>query len=141
MGLFLCLYGSLQVVCGVGRSDKPLKHQATVPQTLESSLRQWGLKDEAQVAAIHAQIKEKAEAAMKAFMDMEASLSAEQRGGRRAQTDIIGELPSSSLQQLFVRHHEEKKININFFIYCTSKHWKINEYNKLIPKKKRFGCF
>nr|XP_034981652.1 carnosine synthase 1 [Zootoca vivipara]XP_034981663.1 carnosine synthase 1 [Zootoca vivipara] len=79
-----------KVVCGVGRADKPLKHQATVPQTLESSLRQWGLKDEAQIAAIHAQIKQKAEAAMKAFMDMEAGLSVEQRGGRQAQTDIIG---------------------------------------------------
>lgn len=82
-----------QVVCGVGRADKPLKHQATVPQTLESSLQQWGLKDEAQVAAIRSQIKQKAEAAMKTFMDMEASLSAEQRGGRQAQTDIIGEYP------------------------------------------------
>lgn len=82
----------MQVVCGVGRADKPLKHQATVPQTLESGLRQWGLKDEAQVEAIHAQIKQKAEAAMKAFMDMEAGLTAEQRGGRRAQTDVIGEL-------------------------------------------------
>uniref|UniRef100_A0A8D2LSR6 Carnosine synthase 1 n=1 Tax=Varanus komodoensis TaxID=61221 RepID=A0A8D2LSR6_VARKO len=79
-----------KVVCGVGRADKPLKHQATVPQTLESSLRQWGLEDEAQIAAIHAQIKQKAEAAMEAFMDMEAGLSAEQRGGRRGQTDIIG---------------------------------------------------
>lgn len=77
----------------MGRADKPLKHQATVPQTLESSLRQWGLKDEAQIAAIHAQIKQKAEAAMKAFMDMEDGLSVEQRGGRRAQTDIIGKLP------------------------------------------------
>uniref|UniRef100_A0A8D0GW70 Carnosine synthase 1 n=1 Tax=Sphenodon punctatus TaxID=8508 RepID=A0A8D0GW70_SPHPU len=79
-----------KVVCGVGRSDRPLKHQATVPQTLESSLQQWGLTDEAQIAAIHAQVKQKAEAAMKAFMDMEAELSAEQRGGRRAQTDVIG---------------------------------------------------
>ncbi|KAJ7344138.1 hypothetical protein JRQ81_000088 [Phrynocephalus forsythii] len=78
------------VVCGVGRADKPLKHQATVPQTLESGLRQWGLKDEALITAIHAQIKQKAEAAMKAFMDMEAGLTAEQRGGRRAQTDVIG---------------------------------------------------
>ncbi|CAM4573415.1 carnosine synthase 1 isoform X2 [Caretta caretta] len=79
-----------QVVCGVGRADKPLKHQATVPQSLESSLRQQGVTDEAQLAAIRAQVKHKAEAAMSAFLELEAGLSVEQRGGRRAQTDVIG---------------------------------------------------
>ncbi|XP_006034238.1 carnosine synthase 1 [Alligator sinensis] len=79
-----------KVVCGMGRADKPLKHQATVPQTLESSLQEWGMTDEAQITAIRAQIKQKAEAAMRAFMEMEAELSVEQRGGRRTQTDVIG---------------------------------------------------
>lgn len=80
----------------MGRADKPLKHQATVPQTLESSLQEWGMTDEAQITAIRAQIKQKAEAAMRAFMEMEAELSVEQRGGRRTQTDVIGELPCHS---------------------------------------------
>ncbi|KAM9148562.1 carnosine synthase 1 [Pangshura tecta] len=79
-----------QVVCGVGRADKPLKHQAMVPQSLESGLRQQGMTDEAQLAAIRAQVKHKAEAAMMAFLEMEAGLSVEQRGGRWAQTDVIG---------------------------------------------------
>ncbi|XP_075784639.1 carnosine synthase 1-like isoform X2 [Pelodiscus sinensis] len=79
-----------KVVCSVGRADKPLKHQATVPQSLESSLRQQGMTDKAQLAAIHAQVKHKAEAAMTAFLEMEAGLSVEQRGGRQAQTDMIG---------------------------------------------------
>lgn len=88
-------FGSFQVICGVGPANKPLKHQTTVPQSLESSLQHWGLKDDVQIAAIHAQIKKKAEDAMKAFMDMETSLSVEQKGGRRAQTDIIGKLVAS----------------------------------------------
>ncbi|XP_074854164.1 carnosine synthase 1 [Carettochelys insculpta] len=79
-----------KVVCSVGRADKPLKHQATVPQSLESGLRQQGITDKAQIAAIHAQIKHKAEAAMTAFLEMEAGLSVEERGGRKAQTDVIG---------------------------------------------------
>ncbi|KAK9410387.1 carnosine synthase 1 [Crotalus adamanteus] len=79
-----------KVICAVGPANKPLKHQTTVPQTLERSLQHWGVKDEIQIAAIHAQIKQKAEAAMKAFMDMETSLSIEQKGGHQAQTDIIG---------------------------------------------------
>lgn len=66
-----------------------------MPQTLERSLQHWGVKDEIQIAAIHAQIKQKAEAAMKAFMDMETSLSVEQKGGHQAQTDIIGKLVAS----------------------------------------------
>ncbi|XP_067388083.1 carnosine synthase 1 isoform X2 [Emydura macquarii macquarii] len=90
-----------KVVCSVGRADKPLKHQAMVPQSLESSLRQQGMTDEAQLAAIHAQVKHKAEAAMTAFLEMEAGLSVEQRGGRQAQTDVIGvDFLLTSLEQM-----------------------------------------
>uniref|UniRef100_A0A4X1T657 Carnosine synthase 1 n=1 Tax=Sus scrofa TaxID=9823 RepID=A0A4X1T657_PIG len=53
-----------KMVCGVGRVDRPLRHQSSLPQTLEAAL-----------AAVQA---------------LEAGLSAEQRGGRQARTDFLG---------------------------------------------------
>ncbi|XP_069485062.1 carnosine synthase 1 isoform X1 [Ambystoma mexicanum] len=79
-----------QVICAVGRVDKPLNHKTSIPQTLETTLQQWGVRDEAQRKAIDLQIMEMAQTAMEAVIEMEAGLLPEQRGGRRAQTDIIG---------------------------------------------------
>uniref|UniRef100_A0A8C5UQ84 Carnosine synthase 1 n=1 Tax=Microcebus murinus TaxID=30608 RepID=A0A8C5UQ84_MICMU len=53
-----------KVVCGVGRGDRPLRHQNSLPWTLE--------------------------AALAAVLALEAGLSAEQRGGRWAHTDFLG---------------------------------------------------
>uniref|UniRef100_A0A8C3W967 Carnosine synthase 1 n=1 Tax=Catagonus wagneri TaxID=51154 RepID=A0A8C3W967_9CETA len=53
-----------KVVCGVGRVDRPLRHQSSLPQTLEAAL-----------AAVQA---------------LETGLSAEQRGGRQVRTDFLG---------------------------------------------------
>uniref|UniRef100_A0A9L0JP69 Carnosine synthase 1 n=1 Tax=Equus asinus TaxID=9793 RepID=A0A9L0JP69_EQUAS len=53
-----------KVVCGVGRGDRPLRHQSSLPLTLE--------------------------AALAAVLALETGLSAEQRGGRRARTDFLG---------------------------------------------------
>ncbi|XP_069485063.1 carnosine synthase 1 isoform X2 [Ambystoma mexicanum] len=79
-----------KVICAVGRVDKPLNHKTSIPQTLETTLQQWGVRDEAQRKAIDLQIMEMAQTAMEAVIEMEAGLLPEQRGGRRAQTDIIG---------------------------------------------------
>ncbi|XP_029431847.1 carnosine synthase 1 isoform X1 [Rhinatrema bivittatum] len=79
-----------KVVCAIGRADKPIKHQVSVPQSLDTTLQQLGIVDKAQQQAVYSQVKEKAEAAMSAVIEMEATLSPEQRGGRRAQTDILG---------------------------------------------------
>ncbi|XP_030041525.1 carnosine synthase 1 isoform X2 [Microcaecilia unicolor] len=79
-----------KVICAVGREDKPVRHQASVPQTLDTTLQQMGIIDKAQQKALYSQIKEKAEAAMSAIIEMEAKLSPEQRGGRRVQTDVLG---------------------------------------------------
>uniref|UniRef100_A0A671G9S6 Carnosine synthase 1 n=1 Tax=Rhinolophus ferrumequinum TaxID=59479 RepID=A0A671G9S6_RHIFE len=53
-----------KVVCAVGRGDHPLRHQSSLPRTLE--------------------------AALAAVLALEAELSVEQRGGRQARTDFLG---------------------------------------------------
>ncbi|MBN3283804.1 CRNS1 synthase, partial [Polyodon spathula] len=57
-----------QLVCSVGRSDRPLRHGSS---------------------PLH-QVKNTAETCLRVAMEMEAGLSPEQRGGRAAQTDMIG---------------------------------------------------
>ncbi|XP_005384390.1 PREDICTED: carnosine synthase 1 isoform X2 [Chinchilla lanigera] len=79
-----------KVVCGVGRGDRPLRHQNSLPRTLEVALAQCGLSEAAQVAAVRQRVKEAAEAVLAAVLALEAGLSAEQRGGRRACTDCLG---------------------------------------------------
>lgn len=80
-----------QVVCAVGRRDRPLRHQNSLPRTLEAVLAQCGLGEAAQVAAVRRSVKAAAEAALAAVLAREAGLSAEQRGGRLARTDFLGE--------------------------------------------------
>nr|XP_020022708.1 carnosine synthase 1 isoform X3 [Castor canadensis] len=79
-----------QVVCGVGRGDRLLRHQNTLPRTLDVALAQCGLGEAAQVAVVRQRVKEAAEAALAAVLALEAGLSAEQRGGRQARTDFLG---------------------------------------------------
>lgn len=80
-----------QVVCSVGREDRPLRHQSALPQTLEVALAWCGLGETAQVAVVRQRVKAAAEAALAAVLALEAGLSSEQRGGRRARTDFLGE--------------------------------------------------
>lgn len=79
------------MVCGVGRVDRPLRHQSSLPQTLEVALAQCGLGEASQVAVVRQRVKAAAEAALAAVQALEAGLSAEQRGGRQARTDFLGE--------------------------------------------------
>ncbi|XP_004598265.2 carnosine synthase 1 [Ochotona princeps] len=79
-----------KVVCGVGRGDRPPRHQSSLPRKLEVALAQCGLGEAAQVEAVRQRVKAAAEAAMAAVLALEAGLSAEQRGGRWARTDVLG---------------------------------------------------
>ncbi|XP_039696626.1 carnosine synthase 1 isoform X1 [Pteropus medius] len=79
-----------KVVCAVGRGDRPLRHQNSLPRTLEVALAQCGLGEAAQVAVVRRSVKAAAEAALAAVLALEAGLSAEQRGGRQACTDFLG---------------------------------------------------
>ncbi|KAK1335617.1 hypothetical protein QTO34_003409 [Cnephaeus nilssonii] len=80
-----------KVVCAVGRGNRPLRHQNSLPRTLEVALAQCGLGEAAQVAAVRRSVKTAAEAALAAVLALEAGLSVEQRGGRLAGTDFLGE--------------------------------------------------
>lgn len=75
----------------MGREDRPLRHRSSLPQTLEVALARCGLGEATQVAVVRRRVKAAAEAALAAVLALEAGLSAEQRGGRRARTDFLGE--------------------------------------------------
>ncbi|XP_061856382.1 carnosine synthase 1 isoform X3 [Colius striatus] len=79
-----------QVACAVGRAEAPVRHGAALPQSLDSSLQQWGVVAPGQRQALATRLQEAAEAAMAALLAAEAELSPEQRGGARAHTDILG---------------------------------------------------
>ncbi|XP_048217401.1 carnosine synthase 1 [Perognathus longimembris pacificus] len=79
-----------KVLCGVGRGDRPLRHENTLPRTLDAALAQCGLREAAQVELVRQRVKTAAEAALAAVLALEAGLSAEQRGGRQARTDFLG---------------------------------------------------
>ncbi|KAM7226191.1 hypothetical protein CapIbe_022336 [Capra ibex] len=79
-----------KVVCSVGRGDRPLRHQSSLPRTLEAALAQCGLGEASQVAIVRQRVKAAAEAALAAVLTLEAGLSAEQRGGRQVRTDFLG---------------------------------------------------
>lgn len=78
-----------KVVCSVGRGDRPLRHQSSLPRTLEAALAQCGLAEASQVAIVRQRVKAAAEAALAAVLTLEAGLSAEQRGGRQVRTDFL----------------------------------------------------
>ncbi|XP_007450519.1 PREDICTED: carnosine synthase 1 [Lipotes vexillifer] len=78
-----------KVVCSVGRGDRPLRHQSSLPRTLEAALAQCGLGEASQVAVVRQRVKAAAEAALAAVLTLEAGLSAEQRGGRQVRTDFL----------------------------------------------------
>lgn len=75
----------------MGRGNRPLRHQDSLPRSLEVALAQCGLGEAAQVAGVRRSVKAAAEAALAAVLALEAGLSVEQRGGRLARTDFLGE--------------------------------------------------
>ncbi|XP_075439900.1 carnosine synthase 1 isoform X2 [Ascaphus truei] len=79
-----------KVVCTVGRAEKPLRHCSALPQSLDTTLGLWGVTDKGQKDSVWAQLKETAESSMRAVMEQEKRLTPEERGGRRAQTDLLG---------------------------------------------------
>ncbi|NXT28970.1 CRNS1 synthase, partial [Syrrhaptes paradoxus] len=79
-----------QVACGVGRAEAPVRHGATLPQGLDSSLQQWGVVAPGQRQALATRLRVAAEATMATLLAAEAELTPQQRGGARAHTDILG---------------------------------------------------
>ncbi|XP_063814592.1 carnosine synthase 1 [Pseudophryne corroboree] len=79
-----------KVACAVGRAEKPLCHRSALPQSLDTTLELWGVTNEKQKKNIWAQLKETSENVMRAIMEEEKKLTSKERGGSKAQTDILG---------------------------------------------------
>ncbi|XP_075073350.1 carnosine synthase 1 isoform X2 [Mixophyes fleayi] len=79
-----------KVVCAVGRAEKPLCHRSALPQSLDTTLELWGVCNESQKHNILVQLKETSENVMRAILEEEKKLTSKERGGNKAQTDILG---------------------------------------------------
>ncbi|OCT72151.1 carnosine synthase 1 [Xenopus laevis] len=79
-----------KVICTVGRAEKPLHHRFALPQSLETTLEMWGVTDKSQKEDIWVQVKKTAENTMRVVMEEEKKMTSEERGGWKAQTDILG---------------------------------------------------
>lgn len=78
-------------VVGVGDLNKPINGDNTIPQSLESALDQWGIVQKSKQELLKKTIREEAELTLSSIIQYEANnLTDEQRGGKRAQTDLIG---------------------------------------------------
>lgn len=75
----------------MGRAESPVRHGASLPQSLDSSLQQLGVTSPGQRQALATRLQVAAEAAMGALQAAEAELSPQRRGGPRARTDLLGE--------------------------------------------------
>ncbi|XP_066574717.1 carnosine synthase 1 [Amia ocellicauda] len=79
-----------KLLCRVGLSELPLSHWDSLPQSLHSSLRDWGLGDRSLVLSLRRLLTHSALRCFHIVMDTEARMSPGQRGGQEAQTDLIG---------------------------------------------------
>uniref|UniRef100_W5LX94 ATP-grasp domain-containing protein n=1 Tax=Lepisosteus oculatus TaxID=7918 RepID=W5LX94_LEPOC len=79
-----------KLVCRVGVSDSPLSHRDSLPQSLNTALREWGFSDPSFCLSVHRLLSQTAQRCLRVVMDTEAGLSPDQRGGIAAQTDLIG---------------------------------------------------
>lgn len=79
-----------QYVVGIGPINEPINGDNTMPQTLDSALDQWGITDPIFKHNLCQTIQSEAERTLQSIIDFEKDLSTEERGGKRAQTDLIG---------------------------------------------------
>ncbi|XP_066544297.1 carnosine synthase 1 [Amia ocellicauda] len=79
-----------KLLCRVGLSELPLSHWDSLPQSLLSSLQDWGLGDRSIVLSLRRLLTHSALCCFRIVMDTEAQMSPGQRGGQEAQTDLIG---------------------------------------------------
>ena len=75
-------------ICGVGRKNSPISGDNTKPQSLETTLRQWGLENETE--KLKETLKKGSENLLRKIIEHENRLDDEERGNIGAQTDVIG---------------------------------------------------
>eukprot|EP00063_Salmo_salar_P093161 XP_014067996.1 PREDICTED: carnosine synthase 1-like [Salmo salar] len=79
-----------KLVCRVGVSDDPLSHSHSLSQSLETTLLECGFTDPTMAKSLCRLALDTALSCLCVVMETESSMSAEQRGGAGAQTDMIG---------------------------------------------------
>jgi hypothetical protein len=76
------------LICGVGRKKYPINGDNTEPQSLETTLVQWGLEQESEW--IIETVKRGSENLLRRIIYHENGLTKAEKGGIEAQTDVIG---------------------------------------------------
>ena len=77
------------MVCGIGLKDHPINGDNTIPQSLETTLRMWGL-DDTEIVRLKASVAQDSEKLMDVIIRREKGLTSDKRGGVGAQTDLLG---------------------------------------------------
>lgn len=93
----------LQVFTGVADGGSPFGGSETIGTSLDTTLQRWGLTDPLQRQELRDSIKQSSERLMLTLIRLEEKLSAEERGGVAAQTEMIGEEDGVSALQLLVK--------------------------------------
>lgn len=78
------------LICGVGKKNEPINGDNTKPQSLESTMLQWGLEHETE--RIIEAVTKGSEKLLERIISHEKTLTVAERGGVGAQTDVIGNL-------------------------------------------------
>ncbi|XP_056016252.1 carnosine synthase 1-like isoform X1 [Ostrea edulis] len=76
------------LICGVGRKKYPINGANTEPQSLETTLIQWGLEQESE--QIIETVKKGSQNLLRSIINHENALTVAEKGGIEAQTDVIG---------------------------------------------------
>lgn len=76
---------------GVADAGAPFGGAKTIGTSLETTLRRWGVTDSKRQKDIRESIKRASERLLLTLMKHEEKMSAEERGGIGAQTEMIGE--------------------------------------------------
>ena len=74
--------------------SRPINGDNTVPQSLESTLMAYNIFDKEKRDQADRILQQQCEAVMSEIIEQENGLTVDQRGCLRAQTEVIGRLPS-----------------------------------------------
>ncbi|KAJ8320837.1 hypothetical protein KUTeg_002424 [Tegillarca granosa] len=79
---------STTIVCGIGEKNKPIHGDNTVPQSLQSTLRQFGFST-SECDCIQNEVFTSSEKLLNNIIEKEKNMSVNERGSPGAQTDLI----------------------------------------------------
>lgn len=101
-------------ICGVGQKNSPINGDNTKPQSLETTMRQWGLENETE--SLKKTLKEGSENLLRRIIEHENKLDDEERGNIGAQTDVIGKCWGNYKVGLGLEYASTGFLNIFFYV-------------------------